>query len=485
MILAFPIILLGQPFSLDTTFQPDYPFFSYGNKANTGNVIDLLEEPDGFIMVAGYFKEWPQIKGSNVIRLKGNGDRDLTWKPSFWITEGAYYIKKADGYYFFNSGNFGIRKTDYYGNFQYIDLGANIPLDSLFAGYPFKPYIFPDQSMLVGGDGSKYPSAQNFQRRLYFMRIKPNGYTDTSFYHNTNYDVEEVIRYDSTRLLLYGNQLAYYDSIPINKLCLIDTAGNLDTSFYAGSFTSGSPGPKYVQPDGKIIVGGIFTVSDYPDTLNVIRLNPNGSIDTTFNNTNSALGNQSTVHAVCPTTDGGLLIGGSFTTYQGYPRNRIVKTDGDGFLDLQYLYGEGIDSAKNNVNFGGEVRQIVYAQNDKYYIMGHFAKYNGEVVKPLIRILGLSHTVGIEEEADQATLSVFPNPTADYTTFNWSLGEFRGKAILRIYDLSGRQVVNQSVNAFEGHWIWETHDVSNGIYLYELRTETQALLGQGKIVVKH
>ncbi|MCB0839775.1 MAG: T9SS type A sorting domain-containing protein, partial [Bacteroidetes bacterium] len=117
--------------------------------------------------------------------------------------------------------------------------------------------------------------------------------------------------------------------------------------------------------------------------------------------------------------------------------------------------------------------------------MGHFLKYNGHVVKPLIRILGLSHTVGIEEEADQATLSVFPNPTADYTTFNWSLGEFRGKAILRIYDLSGRQVVNQSVNAFEGHWIWETHDVSNGIYLYELRTETQALLGQGKIVVKH
>ncbi|MCB0840112.1 MAG: T9SS type A sorting domain-containing protein, partial [Bacteroidetes bacterium] len=483
-ILAFPIILLGQPFSLDTTFQPDYPFLDFWDKNSIGIVSDLLEEPDGSMMVVGEFMQWPMTKRINIIRLKENGALDLSWNPSFWISEWVSYIQKAEGYYFFNGGNFGPLKTDFYGNLQNPDMGT-LPLDSLFGGIPTKPYVFPDQSMIVGGDGSKYPNPQNFQRRLYFMRIKPNGFTDTSFYHNTNYVVAEVIRYDSTRLLLYGNQLAFYDSIPINKLCLIDTAGNLDTSFFAGSFTSGSPWPEYVQPDGKVIVAGRFTIKDHPGFLHLLRLNPDGSIDSTFNYANSVIGTQ--VNAVCPTTDGGLLIGGVFNTYQGYSRNNIVKTDSNGFIDLSYLNGPGIDSFNINWSQPGGVNAIVPAQNNKYYVMGHFLKYNGHVVKPLIRILGLSHTTTpLDEETDsEVSLTAYPNPTQDVIQFAWNLSAREVPAWLNIFDQKGTLINQKQINHLQGIWQWSSVSLPPGIYLYEFRTEKQVLLRQGKVIINH
>ncbi|MEZ4829113.1 MAG: hypothetical protein R3C61_22940 [Bacteroidia bacterium] len=56
-----------------------------------------------------------------------------------------------------------------------------------------------------------------------------------------------------------------------------------------------------------------------------------------------------------------------------------MKTDANGFIDLRYFNGEGIDSLKNWLNYPASVRNIIPAQNDKYYVMGHFLKYDGQV----------------------------------------------------------------------------------------------------------
>ncbi|MEZ4773445.1 MAG: T9SS type A sorting domain-containing protein [Bacteroidia bacterium] len=381
--------------------------------------------------------------------------------------------------YHFAVDNIGILRGTSSGYF--VD-GASMPLDTNFSISTHIPYLFPDGSMLVGGTGGKYPSANNFQRRLYFMRIRPDGYVDSSFHHNTNFDVEKTMRYDATRLLLYGGWMTHYDSVPVNKICRIDTEGNLDTTFYSGIFFSGGPQPKYIQPDGKIIVGERFMIHNHPDTLGLIRLNPDGSLDSTFNNFNSIHG-QSSVTTVCPTTDGGFLIGGFFTSYQGYPRNRIVKTDANGFIDLRYFNGEGIDSSKNWVNYPASVRNIIPAQNDKYYVMGHFLKYDGQVVRPLIRILGLSHTVGVEA-ATPPQVRVYPNPAAGDVRMEWELPPGSRNAEIRVRDIQGREVARQTVSTQEGQWLWDTREMPDGIYLYELRTEAKEVLAQGKIVVK-
>ncbi|MEZ4829111.1 MAG: T9SS type A sorting domain-containing protein [Bacteroidia bacterium] len=81
-------------------------------------------------------------------------------------------------------------------------------------------------------------------------------------------------------------------------------------------------------------------------------------------------------------------------------------------------------------------------------------------------------------------LKVYPNPAGQYATFEWDLIHLEGEASLRIWDTYGREVARQTVSTQEGQWLWDTREMPDGIYLYELRTEAQEVLAQGKIVVQ-
>ncbi|MEZ4827550.1 MAG: hypothetical protein R3C61_14900 [Bacteroidia bacterium] len=225
--------------------------------------MDLYEEANGSLMVTGGFQYLPEDKRLNIIRLYENGSIDPSWYPSIWITEGVGNVQKANDIYYFTYSYLGIARASYSGYFLDNDL---VPLDTHFSGGTHLPYIFPNGSIITGGDGGKYPSANNFQRRLYFMRIRPDGYVDSSFHHNTNFDVLETHRYDASRLLLYGNYLAAYDSLPVNKLCLIDTLGNLDTTFHPGCLHGALPVRSISSPMGKSL-WGVFLRSKIPRIL--------------------------------------------------------------------------------------------------------------------------------------------------------------------------------------------------------------------------
>jgi uncharacterized delta-60 repeat protein len=85
-----------------------------------------------------------------------------------------------------------------------------------------------------------------------------------------------------------------------------------------------------VQPDGKILIGGEFT-SLSPNggaavtRNNIARLNPDGTLDTGFDP--NASGPNANVLAIALQADGKILVGGSFTSIGGQPRNRIARLD--------------------------------------------------------------------------------------------------------------------------------------------------------------
>ncbi|MCP4180982.1 MAG: delta-60 repeat domain-containing protein, partial [bacterium] len=377
----FTANIQAQAFSLDTTFKLNYNFYFIGSQAT---VYGLNYEPDGKLMIYGTFGDGYN-NPSDVIRIYENGSLDNTWQYPYDI--GVEFIERI--------------------NNKYITLALSTLVKFTYEGQPtdtawqnntwngnichmfYRPYIFPDGSMLVGGDSSCNIVSD---KKRCFMKFLSDGNIDTNFRHGTNKAVSGIIKYSSDKLLLYSYGFTKYDTTQINRICRIDTAGNLDTTFKS-IFTWGNPHPLYVQNDGKIIVGGGFYIVNNPLELCLIRLNVDGSLDSTFNNFNlNSIGNG--VGSVCSTTDGGYLIGGGFTQYQGYARNRIVKTDANGFIDTAYFNGQCIDSTFNNLG-SPYVVNIVKGNNDTYYVMGHFTYYNGEKVNPIIRIQGLS--VGINE----------------------------------------------------------------------------------------
>jgi uncharacterized delta-60 repeat protein len=77
-----------------------------------------------------------------------------------------------------------------------------------------------------------------------------------------------------------------------------------------------------VQPGGKILIGGGFnTVLGVPRG-NIARLNPDGTLDTTFNPNGNG-----TVVSIAVQADGKILVGGRFTSIGGQPRNNIARLD--------------------------------------------------------------------------------------------------------------------------------------------------------------
>ena len=59
--------------------------------------------------------------------------------------------------------------------------------------------------------------------------------------------------------------------------------GSLDTSFNFGTLsTNGSIGHTFIQPDGKILIGGNFDTYNGTTRNKIARLNADGSLDTSF-----------------------------------------------------------------------------------------------------------------------------------------------------------------------------------------------------------
>ena len=96
--------------------------------------------------------------------------------------------------------------------------------------------------------------------------------------------------------------------------------GSLDTGFDPGTgldtdlMLNLSVRAMAVQPDGKVIIGGVFTEVDGVGYNYLARLNADGSVDTSFD---IGTGANEVVNAVAVQPDGKIIVGGNFTELNG------------------------------------------------------------------------------------------------------------------------------------------------------------------------
>ncbi|SFA96784.1 protein of unknown function, partial [Flavobacterium swingsii] len=69
-----------------------------------------------------------------------------------------------------------------------------------------------------------------------------------------------------------------------------------------------------VQLDGKILMGGIYTSYNQATENRIIRLNADGTKDTSFI---TGTGFNNSVNSIAVQPDGKIMVGGDFTTYNG------------------------------------------------------------------------------------------------------------------------------------------------------------------------
>lgn len=122
-------------------------------------------------------------------------------------------------------------------------------------------------------------------------------------------------------------------------------AGELDSSL--NTTLDSLPGyarAAAVQADGKIIVGGYFRTLNGERRDNLVRLNTDRSIDSTF-----AANVYGAILTIAVQTDGKIVIGGDLTGVDGARRSRIARLNQDGSLDTTFDPGAGADNTVNDV----------------------------------------------------------------------------------------------------------------------------------------
>lgn len=153
-----------------------------------------------------------------------------------------------------------------------------------------------------------------------------------------------------------------------NGIARLNPDGTLDTGFDPGTGANNTVQALALQPDGKVVIAGRFTVVNGAAHNYVARLNANGSVDGSFNPQASDL-----AVAVAVQPDGRILLGGAFTTISGVPCNYVARLNTDGSVDS----GFNPTTIADNTTFKPSLQSLALQSDGKVVIGGQFTDVGG------------------------------------------------------------------------------------------------------------
>ena len=183
--------------------------------------------------------------------------------------------------------------------------------------------VQPDERILVSGDFTVTVEG----RSIYgIIRLEPSGSFDTAFARNIDapYIADELKLDESGKIV--GAGYGFYSGAARPGFRL-NGDGTRDTSFnpvleYVNNFRSAA-----IQADGKLLFGGRAR-SGGINLGGLVRLNPDGSLDETFQG-----GANDDILQIEVLEGGGILAAGYLQSYGGVTRRGIVRLFADGTLD--------------------------------------------------------------------------------------------------------------------------------------------------------
>ena len=242
----------------------------------------------------------------------------------------------------------------------------------------------------------------------------------------------------------------------------MDLNGNIDTTF---SFSVSDPIQQFVRPNfdnivyvqknGKLILKGLFVIRkdgvDYAAPM--IRLNLDGSYDTTFNALNSSIpyveweGDETVIRnfnidELIYWKDGMYIITGGFIEYQGKPRKHIAVIDEDGHLVEEYFRdGQGFGFQPSTIN--PIIFRLMLSEPDTLYVAGALTIFDGEQTPSIIRLTLQDLSTNADDiELVNTEINVFPNPASDQLTVDISNIPVAQQGYLRIVNMQGMEVMH-------------------------------------------
>jgi uncharacterized delta-60 repeat protein len=213
-------------------------------------------------------------------------------------------------------------------------------------------------------------------------RLNSNGTIDTSFSSPIfGYEFGEYYGYINTFVtqsdgkILVGGTFTEVSGSNRRGLARLNSNGTLDTSFATQSWGSfGEVHDIVIQNDGKIVCVGYFTSGSR-------RINTDGTFDTSFNlgtgNNQPWFFDNEYFYSVALLDSGSeqaILIGGNFAQWGSYSDyNNLVKLNPNGTLDFGFAGTNlNIDWNSDGYTAGDKIKKIKVGDDGNIYIAGRF-----------------------------------------------------------------------------------------------------------------
>lgn len=346
--------------SLDHGFDPT-PGVSLdldGASVVNPSVNALVSQPDGKVIIAGFFSAVNGARRNSVARLQADGSLDQAFDPGGALPAGA-----------------GPPML----NWLAVDSGGKI----LAGGSSRSANGLPPRSLLVRFQGDGAPD-QTFQAAL-----PANGALITGAIQA---DGKVLVALDVT-----GRSSE-------EALLRLQPDGQVDASFQPGAIVHERPSETklgYIRTilplsDGKVLVGGWFTTVQGLRRNGVARLNPDGSLDATFDPGSGVMNGrgESSVSTMALQPDGRIWIGGDFITVAGLERPGIARLQADGSLDADFALGQGVGGLCPGCFV---VRTAVPQPDQKLLLGGFFATVEGQARPGIARLNAGTYSASLLE----------------------------------------------------------------------------------------
>lgn len=317
------LVKLNTDGSLDETFETGTCDESSSDETY---INDIQIQPDGKLLIAGQFERFKNQDAAGIFRLNDDGTIDQSF-----ITSGI--------------------------------------IDNILDRYRNNDIeICQDNKILVAGASFGYPLSYKV------IRLNTDGSMDDSFsmvsFELPDYtSFKPLIEVGSERIYIFGDHLSS-NNIKGFGITAIDTSGSIIKDY--SPEVGGNPivNTAYKQLDGKIIIGGEFSQVDSFYIKNIIRFNTDGTVDTTFLK-NIGTGTNDAVRAINAQSDSCIIIGGDFTSVNGFETGLLARIKPNGLIDKEFnahvqqgYVAEGVNKVLVNsidqIIIGGA---FVYANN--------------------------------------------------------------------------------------------------------------------------
>jgi len=246
-----------------------------------------------------------------------------------------------------------------------------------------------DDGFLVAGrlanvDGFELPALTRSDQRRVLVRLNSDGSVDTSFsplifrtenpsqtfFTEQALSIESIVLLNNDQIVIAG----FFDRIKRNDtiiertgLVRLNQDGSIDSSFnpilsFSGPSIALTPGvaDAKLTNDSKLLLGGNFDTINGETRSNIARLELDGTLDESFMDVQIGGGFTSVINSIAIQSDGAYVIGGIISNVGSIPRRGVARLNNDGTLDDSFT----------DPNLLSVVHEVAIQQDGKILVAG-------------------------------------------------------------------------------------------------------------------